>query len=308
MDAAITRSDLAEMAAACDLDGVGAAPARPVPVDAGVAARLAARMPPELGYFARSLDRRLDPSLVLPGVRSVIAGFVAYAGASAGLEAMPPGGACVSRFAWCRDYHDTVGARFARLAASIEARGGRGRWHVDTGPVLEKAWAAAAGLGFVGRNTLLVTPRFGSFVFLGVVLTDLDVEPSAPVPDGCGSCSACRDACPTGALGEERVLDASRCLAHLTVTARGPFPAELASSLRGHLYGCDVCQDACPWNRRAERPDRPEFRPLAGLHYPAAAEVATMDDEAFDRLFGPTPARRRGADGVREIARMLTRV
>lgn len=307
MPAPLDPQALQAMAAAADLDAVGWAPARPVPVDTeALARRVRDEMPPELGYVERRLADRLDPARLLPGVRTVVMTALAYAGPAPGIEAMPAGRGFVSRFAWCADYHPEVLRRVDDLAARIADRwGARTRTYVDTGPVLEKAWAAAAGLGFIGRNGLLITPRYGSFVFLGTILVDRDVDGPPPprVPDGCGDCTACREACPADALRRPGCVDLSRCLAHWTVTARELPPADLP--LAGHLYGCDRCQDACPCNRRAARPDRPAFRPLPGLHHPVLDDVLAMDDAAFAARFGTTPAARRGRARVQGIAAML---
>ncbi len=317
MGAAIPASDLVELALECGLDDAAATLAFPVPVDAADLRQRLSAYPPELSYLARGLAKRLDPSLVLPGVRTVIAACMAYGGPHPGVAARPAGSGFVSRFAWCPDYHRPVGDAVARFAAGIEARTGTlTRAYVDTGPVLEKAYAAAAGLGFIGRHGLLVHPRFGSFVFLGVVLTDAEVmqDVERPAPSaGCGACTACLAACPTGALRTPFQLDVHRCLAHLTVTAKTPLPDGLP--LAGNLYGCDICQDVCPFNRAAEHPARPAlqtlqpsafaFSPLPGLPFVPAEDVLAMDPAAFTARFGATPARRRGLPGVAAIAQRL---
>ncbi|MBM4395187.1 MAG: tRNA epoxyqueuosine(34) reductase QueG [Deltaproteobacteria bacterium] len=302
----IGRRELEGMAAACGLDDAAAAPARPVPVDAASWDARVAGYPADLGYLARGAARRLDPDLVLPGVRSMVVAAVSYATAAPGAEALPPGHVFVSRHAWCLDYHRTVGERMERLAAAIAgATGARTRWYVDTGPVPEKAWAAAAGLGFVGRNGLLIHPRLGSFAFLGAVLTDAEVEGRTPVPDGCGSCRACADACPARALPRPYELDASRCAAFLNAACRSPVSADLLPGLASNLYGCDLCQDACPWNRRADRPAREEFRPLPGLHLPAVADVLALGEEGVRALFAPTAGHRRDPRLVLDVASRL---
>lgn len=306
MSAAIPASDLLELAQSCGLDDAAAVPAFPVPVDADDLQARLSTYPPELSYLSRGLAKRLDPALVQPGVRTVIAACMSYGGPHPGAQARPAGTAFVSRFAWCPDYHGPVGDAMARLAAAIESRTATPtRWYVDTGPVLEKAYAAAAGLGFIGRHGLLVHPRFGSFVFLGVLLTDAEVLPDVPRPalPGCGACTACVAACPTGALDTPYRLDVPRCLAHLTVTSKAPVPDDVP--LAGHLYGCDACQDACPFNHRAERPDRPAFRPLPGLPYVRPGDILDMEPAGFESRFGTTPARRRGLPGLQDTARRL---
>jgi epoxyqueuosine reductase len=306
MGASIPASALAELALEAGFDDVAAAPATPVPADPERLRAVLPAYPPELAYLQRRLADRLDPSRLLPGLRSVVVACLSYASDRPGLEARPPGAGFVSRFAWGPDYHGPAGEAVARLAAALEAATGEpAKGYADTGPVLEKAWAAAAGLGFVGRHGLLVHPRLGSFVFLAVVLTGAEVvqdRPRPPLP-GCGFCTACLAACPTGALPEPRRLDVPRCLAHVTVTARTPPPAGLP--LAGHLYGCDRCQDACPFNHRAPRFDREAFRPLPGLPFVDLDDVLAMDEAAFGARFGRTPAARRGLAGLQQVARAL---
>jgi len=301
-------SDIEGLATECDIDSIGVTPAYPVPVDADTFTRLVSNAPRDLGYLAARLKKRLDPGLMLPGVRTVVSAVVSYGGALPGVEALPPGAGFISRFAWSRDYHKVIGSRMKRLTYVIEERfGAKALWYVDTGPVLEKAYAVAAGHGFVGRNSLLFTPRFGSFVFLGTILTDLDVDAPAPAParDGCGRCVECRDACPTMALEQDYVLDSRRCLAHLTVSDRNPPSPELAPMLAGNLYGCDICQDVCPYNIKAEKPDRRDFAPLPGLYMPMLDDVLGMDEDAFLRVFGRTPVRRRGLELLKATAGLL---
>lgn len=300
-------SELDALARGCGLDGAGAAPAHPVPVDLDEVSRLVRLAPRDLGYLSARLRERLDPSLLLPGVRSVVIAFVSYGGTLPGVRAMPSGRGFVSRFAWGRDYHRVVGGRMERFARVISTRwGARARWYVDTGPVFEKAYAVASGLGFVGRNSLLIHPRYGSFIFLGSILTDLEVAGGAErIADGCGRCRACVTACPTRALDRPYVLDAGRCLAHLTVSDRSPPGPALAPRLAGNLYGCDLCQDVCPWNLRARRPDRTEFSPLPGAYMPRLRDVLAMDDARFQEVFGRTPVVRRTLPLLQATARLL---
>ena len=302
----ITRETLEDMAQTCGLDDAAAAPAYPVPVDPSVLAALVRRMPPDLAYLQRGLERRLDPGLVLPMVRTVVVTALSYATRAAGAEALPEGHVFVSRHAWCVDYHRTVGSRVKRLAEMIAREAGaRTRWYVDTGPVLEKAYGAASGLGFIGRNTLLIHPRLGSFIFLGVILSDATIEQRPRLTQGCGNCTLCQAACPAGALKKPYELDAARCAAFLNAACKTEVPESMAHALARNLYGCDLCQDVCPWNKRAACPDRDEFQPLPGLYMPGATEVLALGEDGVRRLFEKSAGRRRDPALVLGVARLL---
>lgn len=306
MRTAIAASRVRSLAETAGLDDAAAATAAPVPADPDHLSRVLPAYPPELAYLHRRLADRLDPGRLLPGVRTVVVACRSYLGPQPGIEALPPGTAFVSRFAWSPDYHGPMIRSMEALARSIEGETGcPSRAYVDTGPILEKAWAARAGLGFLGRNGLLIHPRLGSFVFLGVVLTEAEVLPDDPRPPlpGCGSCTACLRACPTGALPSPGRLDVHRCLAHWTVTARTPIPEGIP--LADHLYGCDRCQDVCPFNQRALRPDHPCFRPLPGLPFLPLRELLDWGEADFVTRVGATPIRRRGLAALQQTARRL---
>ncbi len=204
-----------------------------------------------LDYVLRRLDEREDPRRVLPGARSVVAvGFVFDDGSP------PATGPRIARYARGDDYHDVLLDRLRALAAGLEAFHGRAldtRCYVDTGPVQERAFAADAGLGWIGKNTMLIHPAHGSHVFLGVLLTDLDMTPDAREPDHCGTCRACLDACPTDAFVAPHVLDATRCISYTTIESPAPIPESLRDGQGDWLFGCDVCQDVCPFNERNAR-------------------------------------------------------
>jgi len=219
----------------------------------------------------------------------------------------------VAQYARWPDYHRSMGKRLRSLARRIFAASGGtaiARSYVDTGPVLEKAWAQRAGLGFVGKNTCLIHPKRGSWFLLGVVLTTLDLEPDAPVPLGCGSCRRCLDACPTGALVEPGVLDSARCISYLTIEHRGDaLPAEFDGRLDGWIFGCDICQDVCPYNRKLQLPAA-EDGILGTLAHPAAiplTEILGLDgeEEFLDWVGRRSPLRRAGLKGMKRTARCL---
>jgi epoxyqueuosine reductase len=250
-----------------------------------------------MGYLERRLEERLDPQRVLPGARATVCVALNYhQGAPADASWRP-----VARYAWGRDYHDVIGPRLERLAAHLaDAAGARSRGYVDTGPVLERDLAARAGLGWVGKNTMLLHPTLGSWFFIGVLLTTADLDFDERLADRCGSCRACLDACPTGAFVAPYVLDARRCISYLTIEHRGEIEPGLHAGMAAWQFGCDVCQDVCPWNRKAPVSREPEFRPRD--RYPEAAALASMDDEAIRQRFRGTALLRAKPSGLRRNA------
>ncbi len=204
-------------------------------------------------YLERTRPKREDPALLFEGVRSLVVVGLVYHDGRDDHDVHASGSAQVSRYARGDDYHDVLADRLRALAAAIEARWSRvfeWRAWVDTGPVLERVAAAYAGLGWVGKNTCLIHPDFGSYLFLGVLATDLDCALDDLLPDQCGTCTACLDACPTGAFTDAHELDATRCIAYTTIEDPGPIPEPLREAQGEHVYGCDVCQEVCPWNER----------------------------------------------------------
>jgi len=255
-------------------------------VDAGRAGGMA--------YIGRRLAERLDPQRVLPGAASVVTVALNYFQGDGG----DPSWQAVARYAWGRDYHDVMAPRLERLADFLrEACGARSRGYVDTGPVQERDLAARAGLGWIGKNTMLLHPELGSWFFIGVLLTTARLEPGAPLPDRCGSCRACLDACPTGAFVAPYVLDARRCISYLTIEHRGAIDPLLADQMGDWQFGCDVCQSVCPWNRKAPVTKEAAFVPEEP--YPSADALLEMDDEEIRRRFSGTPLSRPKPAGLK---------
>ncbi len=290
---------------------VGAVRARPLVEDErSLRERLQDGFNGTMRFLERELGVRCSPERLLPGARSVIVLGVPYFPGPFPGSGGPSGR--VSRFAWGVDYHEAIGRRLAALVRRLtEVFGNEAsfRPYVDTGPVLEKAWAREAGLGGIGKNTLLIVPGVGSYVFLAVVLTDLELwSRTLPFPlsaswDPCGGCTLCLEACPTGALVAPRVLDARRCISYLTVEHRGEIDPALAGRMGDWAYGCDVCQEVCPRNAAGAIADEPEFGPSAGpgSHLPLDA-VEGLSEGEFRKNIGGTSLARAGR---RRIARNL---
>jgi epoxyqueuosine reductase len=250
-----------------------------------------------MGYLERRLEERLDPGRVLPGARAAVCVALNYYQGELDDSSWRP----IARYAWGRDYHEVIGPRLEKLAAHLaEAAGARSRGYVDTGPVLERDLAARAGLGWIGKNTMLLHPALGSWFFIGVLLTTADLAPDAPLADRCGSCRACLDACPTGAFVAPYVLDARRCISYLTIEHRGPIEPDLQPGMAGWQFGCDVCQDVCPWNRKAPATRHPEFVPETS--FPGAEAVRAMDDATIRRELQGSAMLRAKPAGIRRNA------
>jgi epoxyqueuosine reductase len=259
----------------------------------------------EMSYMARPdrIERRTDPESILPGACSVICvGLNYYPGTLpedlAHAPSRDPARGLISNYAWGLDYHDLMASRLEELAAFVSAEAGQAahRIYVDTGPVLERAYAAAAGLGFIGKNTCLIHPKAGSWLFLGEILTDAKLKPTSSVTRvGCGTCRRCLDACPTGALVAPYVLDARRCISYLTIELKGSIPRELRPLMGNWIYGCDVCQQVCPWQRFARPTHERAFRAEEpGRAAPSLLELIEIDDEQFQRRYTGTPILRIG--------------
>jgi len=235
-------------------------------------------------WMARTAALRADPVALLPGCRSVVAVAMSYRSSLPdSTEAPPPGRVWISRYAWGRDYHRLLKRRLVRLGRWLagEAPGCGWRVAVDTAPVLEREWAARAGLGWIGKSTMLLNRRLGSELFLGVLLTDVELTPDRPVPDHCGRCTACLDACPTGAFPEPGELDARRCIAYLTVEHRGAFLPEAEGSTGRMVAGCDICNEVCPWTRRAPADLHPELAPASHRHWPELVALEELDEAGW---------------------------
>jgi epoxyqueuosine reductase len=287
---------------------VGFAPVHPSEHEAAYRDWIAAGMHGEMGYLARpdAVEKRADPAVLVPGACSaVVVAMEYFQPDDTPPAADDPSRGVVARYARGDDYHDLMKERLIALQEWIDAEllPVRGRAYVDTGAVLERELAARAGLGWQARNTMLIQPGGGSYWFLGTIILDAELAYDEPfAADRCGSCAACIDACPTGALlgrdasGAPR-MDARRCISYLTIELRGPIPRELRPMIGNRIYGCDICQEVCPWNSFATPAEEEAFRTRAGLDGPSLIEWMAMDQAEFSRRFRNSPikrAKRRG--------------
>jgi epoxyqueuosine reductase len=238
-----------------------------------------------MAYMANTAGQRADPRRLLEGCRSLVMVAVSYHGSQPESCEAHSGDhrVWISRYAWGRDYHRLVKRRLIALGRHLDELRPGCRWRavVDTAPLLEREWAARAGLGWIGKSTMLLNRRFGSELFLGAVLTDLELEPDGPTTAHCGRCTACLDACPTGAFVAPYVLDARRCIGYLTVEHRGEIPAELASAMADMVAGCDRCNEVCPWTRKAPTDLHPELAPAPHRFRPLLTDLEALDEAGW---------------------------
>lgn len=250
-------------------------------------------------YLHRQAARRKDPQQIAPEARAVVVVLDNYYTADTEDERRPPR---IAKYARGKDYHLVTRRRLSDLAAFLRDNGAElSRTFADAGPVPERELAQRAGLGWIGKNTMLISPGAGSFFFIGSVFTDLPLAADTPFElDRCGSCTRCLEACPTSAFVGPRILDATRCISYLTIEQKGPIPSELAGKFQGYAFGCDICNDVCPWNQRFAQPtDIPEFQPSLGLADTGPDFFEGMTEEEFVDRFGDTPLERPGLEGMR---------
>jgi len=254
----------------------------------------------EMGYLSRNISGRSDPTTIVPGAKVLLCVGMIY-------EPKPQGSAernrpvgRISKYARGDDYHDIMKEKLLSLLKKIQEFEPEttGRVYVDTGPVLERDIAARAGLGWFGKHTNLIHKRKGSWFFLGEIILNLDLDPDSPEPDHCGSCNLCIDACPTDAIQEPYVLDSRRCISYLTIEMKSEIPRDLRTQIGDWVYGCDVCQEVCPWNKKQAKPTTEiAFQSRPGLTFPDLGELLGLSQEEFSRKFRKSPikrAKRRG--------------
>ncbi len=258
-------------------------------------------------WLEREPEKRADPGLLFPGAKSIVVVALNYFTPHEHEETSAKGK--VSRYAWGDDYHDVLKEKLRELLAFIESENAaaEGKICVDTAPIMDKVWAQRAGLGWIGKHSNLITKEYGSWVFLGEILLNLELEYDAElVPDHCGTCTRCLDACPTDAIVAPYMVDSRKCLSYATIELRAPeFPDEITENLNGWLYGCDICQDVCPWNRFEKPTAEDRFEPRAGNVSADLDEILQLSPEAYAERFRRSAMKRTKLAGLQRNARAL---
>lgn len=299
MDTEALTDELKSQARSLGFSLAGVCPAVAAPGQARFDEWLSAGYAGQMHYLADRRDAYEHPKSVLDGARSILMLAMDYKTEEP--APLPKGSGRIARYAWgSLDYHDLIRKRLNQLATRLRELEPQcvARGVVDTAPLMEREFAQLAGLGWIGKNTLLLNKQRGSWFFLAALLTDLELEYDQPqAVDHCGTCRACLDACPTNAFVEPYVLDASRCISYLTIELKDAMPVELRNGVGGWLFGCDVCQEVCPWNQNAPASEQQDFQPLSGHNPTDLLSLFDLDDDAFRRMFRHTPMwrpRRRG--------------
>jgi epoxyqueuosine reductase len=299
----VLSSSIKQKARELGFDACGIAPAADFPelkflrewLDCGYAG--------EMAYLHRTADKRADVRRVLPSARSVIVTATNYnTDRPYSIESADPRRAQVARYAWGDDYHDVIARRLDALLDWMRDAAGEpfeARAYVDTGPVQERVYAQYAGLGWIAKNTCVINPELGSWVFLAAIVCSLPLGVDAPALDQCGTCTLCLEACPTGALVGPGVLDSNRCISYLTIELRGDIPSPMQAAIGSHVYGCDICQEVCPWNARAPRSSDPAWQPRSAWDRVDLDTLASASDDELAAALRGSPMRRTKAQGLR---------
>ncbi len=252
----------------------------------------------KMGYMERHFDERLDPRLLVPGAKSVVSLLFNY---FPSLSIQPEEAPKISRYAYGEDYHFVVKDRLFELLQFIRDHIGEvdGRAFVDSAPVLEKAWAAKSGTGWIGKNANLITRSGGSYFFVAELIIDLEVLPDGPLQDYCGSCTRCIDACPTQAIIRPKVVDGSKCISYFTIELKEEIPVSMSGQFGDWVFGCDVCQEVCPWNRFSKPHSEPRFAPMDAIKEWSDKEWEEVTEETFRKVFKRSPLKRPGFEGLK---------
>ena len=258
-----------------------------------------------MSYLEKNIDKRLDPRLLVPGSKSVISLSYNYFPPKKLIE---ENNFIISKYAYGKDYHKVLKKKLKKLFASIREKIGKieGRVFVDSAPIHERAWAKLSGLGWVGKNSLLINKNKGSYFFLAEIICDLELEYDEPVLNRCGSCTRCIDACPTDAITEAQVIDAKKCISYLTIENKENIPEELSGLLTDSIFGCDICQDVCPWNKRSTPHNEKEFLPNKELQKLKRKDWIELTEETFNIIFEGSAVKRTKYKGLTRNIKALT--
>lgn len=295
MRAAKLSQKIKEAAQQLGFELVGISPVVTPPHEESFAQWLRRGFAGELGYMERTEAMRRNPQVLVPWAVSVISVGMNYFTPFPRPEISPESRGWISRYAWGDDYHDVIKQKLEALFDRVKLLHGdtvEGRAFVDAGPVLERDFAGVAGLGWIGKNTHLISPKKGSWFFLGELFVDFPLAYDQPMRDRCGKCDLCLKACPTNAFAGPYVLDARRCISYLTIELKGWMPRHLRPLIGNHIFGCDICQDVCPYNVKAEPSADPAYQPRTGLHAPQLVPLLGLDEEMFRRRFHGSPVLR----------------
>ncbi|MCP4456739.1 MAG: tRNA epoxyqueuosine(34) reductase QueG [Cytophagales bacterium] len=251
----------------------------------------------KMSYLERNFDNRLDPTKLVPGAKSVVSVVYNYYPEQIyETEGVPN----LAKFAYGQDYHFVIKDKLKMFFSKIQEEIGEveGRVFVDSAPVHERVWAAKSGIGWIGKNSLMLNREIGSFFFLAELIIDLELEPDGPMKDYCGTCTACQDACPTDAIPESYVIDGSRCISYLTIELRDQIPQEFQGKMENWVFGCDICQDVCPWNRFSKPHNEPKFQPQGWEEFDKR-DWQEMTKEVFQRAFKKSAVKRTKFEGLK---------
>lgn len=253
----------------------------------------------EMSYMANHFDKRTDPTLLVPNSKSVISLAYNYYNPQKQTDTDAPK---ISMYAYGKDYHKVMKKKLNLLFDAIKNRFGdiNGRVFVDSAPVLERDWAKRSGIGWIGKNTLLVNPKIGSFFFLGEIILDLELGYDAPISDYCGTCTRCIDACPTEAISSDGyIMDGSKCISYLTIELKDDIPASYSGKMENYMFGCDICQQVCPWNRFSKPHDEPAFLPNEKMLSMTKDDWQHLTQEGFDAIFDGSAVKRTKFEGLK---------
>lgn len=260
----------------------------------------------KMSYMENHFDKRLDPRLLVDGAKTVVSLLLNYHTNQVQTDTTAPK---ISTYAFGEDYHNVIKDKLKEFLSYIQSTIGEvnGRVFVDSAPVMDKAWAKKSGLGWVGKNSNLIHPKQGSFFFIAELIIDLDLEPDGPIKDYCGTCTRCIDACPTEAIVQPYVVDGSKCISYLTIELKDAIiPNEFKDKMDGWMFGCDVCQDVCPWNRFAKQHQEPRFNPKTNLLEMSRNDWKELTSEVFNELFKLSAVKRTKFDGLKRNIEFLT--